>query len=69
LILIESLKKGRGNLVLISVKSCSHHSSNRVDELVSQSEGGQAKGKAFPFAFSFYQRCLWKVPLNPPSDM
>lgn len=64
---LEAWRRAGGIRVLISVKSCSQHSGNRVDKLVSQSEGKQAKGKAFPFDFSFYWSCHWKVPLPAQS--
>lgn len=62
---LEAWIRARGIGVLTSVKSCSHLSSNRVDKLVSPSEGKQTKGKAFPFGFSFYWSCHWKMTLTP----
>lgn len=61
---LEAWGRARGVGVLIWMKSCSHLSSNTVDTLVSQSEGKQANGEAFPFSFSFDWSCRWKMTLT-----
>lgn len=43
------------------VKSCSRHSSDKVDKPASQTECMEAESRAFSLGFSFYLGYHWKV--------